>query len=193
MKTLDLAPARTAPPQLSIICALWGHSVDNRAFRQGCPGCIRCGAAVLTADRRGIRIGHTLSCFLRHHTYERVGSRDGHNEYACVYCGHPLLFRVDQDPYVEKAGFTKRVRYLCGLLGHRVHEVARRSGGVEYACGCGHSFVQRRNGERRITHPLKCFFLGHWVHRIESRGRYGEYACRTCGHPFLFADPGAGR
>ncbi len=192
METLDLVhpDTHTAVRPARGRCLIWGHAVDNDVFRTGRHGCTRCGDPVLTAAEPGIRIGHTLSCFLRHHTYERVGTRDGHNEYACVSCGHPLLFLIDRDPYACADGFTKRVRYRCGLFGHQVHVVARRAGGVEYACHCGHSFVQRKTGHRRITHPLKCFFLGHWVRRIESRGAYGEYACRTCGHPFLFVEDG---
>jgi hypothetical protein len=32
---------------------------------------------------------------------------------------------------------------MCGLLGHRVQQVAVRDGFVEYACHCGHSFLIR--------------------------------------------------
>jgi predicted RNA-binding Zn-ribbon protein involved in translation (DUF1610 family) len=168
-------------------CFLGGHVVDNGAFRKLDRSCQRCGLPFLRDTSQPIRIGHTLSCFFRHHTYERVGTRDGHHEYACVRCGHPLLFRADADPYDGLPRFFKRVRYLCSLFGHHVHVVAIRSGGVEYACGCGHSFIQREIGRRRVTHPLKCFFLGHWVRFVERRGDLSEYGCRTCGHPFLFA------
>jgi DNA-directed RNA polymerase subunit RPC12/RpoP len=172
-------------------CALWGHVVDNEAFTAGRRACVRCGIRFLQ-DEAGavVRIGHTLSCFFRHHTYERAGVRDGHTEYACVRCGHPLLFRSDADPYASSSHFEKRVRYRCGLFGHRVHVVTSRAGGVEYACGCGHSFIQRPVGESRVTHPLKCFFLAHWVRFVERRGHHSEYACRPCGHPFLFTGHG---
>ena len=132
METFDLVHpnTRTTSRPASIRCLIWGHAVDNRAFRAGRHGCTRCGGAVLTAAEAGIRIGHTLSCFLQHHTYERVGTRDGHNEYACVYCGHPLLFRIDRDPYARSSVFTKRVRYRCGLFGHDVHVVGRGAGRV---------------------------------------------------------------
>ena len=113
--------------------------------------------------------------------------RDGHTEYACVRCGHPLLFPGDADPYNAQGRFQKRVRYLCGLFGHRVHRVAERNGGVEYACHCGHSFVHQPYRRSLVRHPLACVLLGHWVSFVRPRGQFSEYACVTCGHPFLFA------
>jgi hypothetical protein len=92
-----------------------------------------------------------------------------------------------EDRYRDKPLFDKRVRYLCGLLGHRVHVVTVRNGGIEYACRCGHSFVRRRPGRVFVRHPLACFLLGHWVIFVARRARHSEYACRRCGHPFLFA------
>lgn len=169
-----------------LLCLVWGHAVDNRTFQVAGRGCTRCGRHGLEDDRRVIRVGHTLSCFLRHHTYERVGVRDGHAEYACVRCGHPLLFPLNADPYGDAARFAKRVRYRCGLFGHHVHEVAPRHGGIEYACHCGHTFVQHAEGASRIHHPLICVLFGHWIRFIDARHGYSEYACRHCGHPFLF-------
>jgi DNA-directed RNA polymerase subunit RPC12/RpoP len=171
------------------ICAMWGHAVDNAVFTGQERACTRCGVPCLHDDVGAVmRIGHTLSCFLHHHTYERVGFRDGHTEYACVRCGHPLLFRTDTDPYGRsQARFAKRVRYLCGLFGHRVHAVVERDGGSEYACRCGHSFVHRDRHESIVRHPLACVLLGHWVAFVRPRAAYSEYACRRCGHPFLFA------
>jgi DNA-directed RNA polymerase subunit RPC12/RpoP len=171
------------------LCVVWGHSVDNAVFiEERKRVCTRCGVPCL-GDRSGVvlRVGHTLSCFLRHHTYERVGERNGHTEYACVRCGHPLLFRTGDDPYANRGRFAKRVRYLCGLFGHRVHPVVERDGGTEYACHCGHSFVHRRRCESVVRHPLACVLLGHWIAFVRTRARYSEYACRRCGHPFLFA------
>lgn len=170
-----------------MFCWAWGHAVDNRVYRHRTRACTRCARECLGDDTRVVRVGHTLSCFLRHHTYERVGVRDGHAEYACVRCGHPLLFALGADPYDTSARFDKRVRYLCGLFGHHVHVVASRNGGTEYACHCGHTFVQHRDGESVIRHPLVCFFLGHWIRFLDARHGYSEYACRNCGHPFLFA------
>lgn len=176
-----------------LFCFAWGHAVDNRAFRVGARSCTRCGHDCLDDDLRVTHVGHTLSCFLRHHTYERVGIRHGHVEYACVHCGHPLLLALGADPYGSSARFTKRVRYLCGLFGHRVHRVTARCGGIEYACHCGHSFVQQADGEALIRHPLMCFFLGHWIRFIDARQGFSEYSCRHCGHPFLFAMSEASR
>ena len=169
-----------------VTCALWGHAVHNGAFAVGDRACTRCGRSCLRDDRATIRIGHTLSCFLRHHTYERVIVRDGHTEYACVRCGHPLLFPTDHDPYGSRGPFTKRVRYLCGLFGHRVHAVTDRHGGTEYACHCGHSFVHQPARCDLVRHPLLCVLFGHWITFVVIRGGFSEYACRHCGHPFLF-------
>jgi DNA-directed RNA polymerase subunit RPC12/RpoP len=108
-------------------------------------------------------------------------------EYACVRCGHPLLFPLDADPYTARNRFQKRVRYACGLFGHLVHQVAERNGGVEYACHCGHSFVHQPDRQSLVRHPLACVLLGHWVAFVRPRGAFSEYACVTCGHPFLFA------
>jgi DNA-directed RNA polymerase subunit RPC12/RpoP len=171
-----------------IWCAVWGHAVDNRVFRRNGRACTRCGCTYLRDDDEVIRVGHTLSCFLRHHTYERVAVRDGHAEYACMRCGHPLLFRVEEDPYDGRDRFEKRVRYLCGLFGHHVHAVAVRHGGTEYACHCGHTFVQRPSSQRVIHHPLVCFLSGHAIAFIGARPGFSEYACRRCGHSFLLSD-----
>jgi DNA-directed RNA polymerase subunit RPC12/RpoP len=175
-----------------VVCLIWGHAVHNGQFSVGERACTRCGRVCLGDDTDTIRIGHTLSCFLRHHTYEKVCERNGHTEYGCVRCGHPLLFRPGADPYFGRGRFRKRVRYLCGLFGHHVHAVTERDGGTEYACHCGHSFVHQADGARVVRHPLLCVLLGHWVTFIETRGAFSEYACRHCGHPFLFARRGGG-
>ena len=172
-------------------CAMWGHAVDNEAFSRQGRSCTRCGTALLDDDGATVRIGHTLSCFLRHHTYREVTRRDRHTEYACVRCGHPLLFRSDADPYDGRVNFRKKVRYLCGLFGHHVHAVTDRGGGTEYACRCGHSFVHQPQRRDVVRHPLSCVLLGHWVSLVATRSGFSEYACRTCGHPFLFAMRGA--
>ena len=173
------------------VCLIWGHAVHNTQFAVGERACTRCGMVCLGDDREVIRIGHTLSCFLNHHTYERVAEREGHTEYACVRCGHPLLFPTGADPYRGRGQFPKRVRYLCGLFGHQVHAVTERGGGTEYACHCGHSFVHQPQGREMVRHPLFCVLFGHWVSFVGRRGAFSEYACRNCGHPFLFARRGA--
>jgi DNA-directed RNA polymerase subunit RPC12/RpoP len=169
-----------------LFCRIWGHAVHNDVFVKHGRACTRCGQPLLGDDAATVRIGHTLSCFLRHHTYEEVIRRHGHTEYACVRCGHPLLFRSDGDPHAGGGIFTKKVRYLCGLFGHRVHAVTERGGGTEYACGCGHTFVHQPGDQDVVRHPMACVLLGHWVSFVGARGGWSEYACRTCGHPFLF-------
>ena len=136
-------------------CSVWGHQVDNHRFRlespaAGCREC-PCGASYLAEDGSFTHVRHTLTCFFGHHTYTKVVDRDGHREYACVDCGHPLLFHADHDPYAESAIFNKKVRYLCGLFGHRVHAVADRDGFREFACHCGHSFL-KPEGDRKAAH-----------------------------------------
>ena len=171
-------------------CAIWGHVVDNEAFRRGgrerhC----RCGVPYLPDDGTATHVRHTLSCFLRHHTYIRLSARDGVHEYVCARCGHPLVYPADADPFAARERFAKKVRYACGLFGHLVQAVAERNGFVEYACGCGHSFLRRRVGARNIRHPLVCFFFAHRVVFVTERAGYAEYVCQDCGHPFCFALP----
>lgn len=169
-------------------CAIWGHVVDNEVFRSGGPRrhC-RCGVDYLPEDGSPTHVRHTLSCFLRHHTYTRVSVRGGVHEYACVRCGHPLVFPAAADRFDGRDRFPKKIRYACGLLGHRVQAVAERNGFVEYACGCGHSFLRRDGGARKIRHPLVCFFFAHRVVFVTTRAGYAEYVCQDCGHPFCFA------
>ncbi|HJR61957.1 MAG TPA: hypothetical protein VJ813_21300 [Vicinamibacterales bacterium] len=190
--TIDAGALRRSPPWLSrLSCTLWGHHVDNHAFRrrEGMERACRCGEPYLGTDGACTRVRHTLSCFLGRHSYVRMAERDGHHEYACVQCGHPLVFRADADPYAGAGAFKKKVRYLCGLFGHRVHQVTLRNGFVEYSCHCGHSFLKQRDAADLIRHPLICVAAGHFVRYLTSRGGYAEYVCRNCGHPFCFADP----
>jgi DNA-directed RNA polymerase subunit RPC12/RpoP len=173
-------------------CSLWGHQVDNHVFEATASQSreCRCGTPYLFEDGTSTtRVRHTLSCFLGHHTYKRLIDRDGYHEYVCVQCGHPLLFRADRDPYAAATQFTKRVRYMCGLLGHRVDCVGARDGLVEYACGCGHSFLRSQGGLSRIRHPLVCVVSGHWIRFLTKRATFSEYICQNCGHPFCFANP----
>ena len=171
-------------------CVLWGHHVDNHEFRRtGNTGRVcRCGEAYLRRDGSITRVRHTLSCFLGHHTYVPLVNRDVHHEYVCVQCGHPLVFSASADPYASVSRFEKKVRYLCGILGHRVHRVTARDGFVEFTCQCGHSFLKGDNVLDVIRHPLICVLFGHFVRYVTSRGGYAEYVCRNCGHPFCFAD-----
>ena len=207
-------------------CAIWGHVVDNATFRRSTEAgrrC-RCGQRYLKEDGTLTHVRHTLSCFLRHHTYVRLADRDGAHEYVCVKCGHPLVYPAGTDPFTERGQFTKKVRYLCGLFGHRVQAVAARDGFTEYACHCGHSFLVRGTsspgtplhrrsrrpraplrsggslaslarssaeaspGQRKIRHPLRCFFRAHRIRFVTRREGYAEYVCEDCGHPFCFVD-----
>jgi hypothetical protein len=172
-------------------CAVWGHHVDNHVFERasGRARRCRCGELYLAEDQSLTRVRHTLSCFLGHHTYKRLIDRDGCHEYVCVQCGHPLLFREEADPYAARPTFPKKVRYLCGLFGHRVDAVATRDGFVEYACHCGHTFLKADSGCQTIHHPMVCVLFGHRITYVARRGGFAEYVCRDCGHPFCFADP----
>jgi hypothetical protein len=169
-----------------LTCAVLGHAVDNRRGDGPQRRCLCCGARYLLRDGSATRVRHTLSCFLGHHTYQRTATRHGHHEYVCTRCGHPLLFKTDSDPYAASRSFTKRVRYLCGLTGHRVHVVCPRNGLTEYACGCGHTFLLARRGLKRVRHPAVCVTTGHYVRFVESRAGHEEYLCRNCGHTFGF-------
>ena len=140
-----------AAAHLRLSCAIWGHAVDNDTFRRSAqPGrqC-RCGTQYLREDGTLTHVRHTLSCFLRHHTYVRLADRDGAHEYVCVRCGHPLVYPAGTDPFTDRELFTKKVRYRCGLFGHRVQAIAARDGFTEYACGCGHSFLKRLADEQK--------------------------------------------
>jgi len=171
-------------------CFVWGHQVDNHRFRReaGLGHRCQCGEDYLAEDGSHTHVRHTLSCFIGHHTYTKLIDRDGHHEYVCVQCGHPLLFAAGHDPYTASARFNKKVRYLCGLFGHRVDHVTDRNGFSEYACHCGHSFLKVQGDVVHITHPMICVVSGHRIRYVVSRGGYAEYVCRDCGHPFCFVE-----
>ena len=174
-------------------CQVWGHVVHNDVFRRasGPTRRCRCGSEYLAEDGTCTHVRHTLSCFLRHHTYARLDDRDGVHEYVCVRCGHPLVYPADADPFDGRERFGKKVRYLCGLFGHRVAAVATRDGFTEYACHCGHSFLKPDTAARTIRHPLVCFFRAHRIRFLARRCGFAEYVCTDCGHPFCFAEQNA--
>lgn len=174
-------------------CGLWGHVVDNQEFRRaaGARRRCRCGSQYLREDGSATHVRHTLSCFLRHHTYRRLADRNGIHEYVCVRCGHPLVYPSAVDPFADREQFGKKVRYACGLFGHRVRAVATRDGFTEYACHCGHSFLRPERGAQLIRHPLTCFFRAHRIRFVSRRSGFAEYVCADCGHPFCFADQSA--
>lgn len=184
----------SVPFWVRLSCSVWGHVVDNEVFRQtaGRVRRCRCGVEYLPEGGGATHVRHTLSCFLRHHTYIRLVDRNGVHEYVCVRCGHPLVFPAALDRFASRETFTKKVRYACGLFGHRVSVVAERDGCVEYACHCGHSFLKSDAGKRRIRHPLTCFFRAHRIRFLARRAGYAEYVCDDCGHPFCFAEQADG-
>src|SRR5690242_12417451 len=105
---------QTRPPLwMRLSCRLWGHVVDNDVFKRaaGAVRRCRCGEPYLPADGRTTHVRHTLSCFLRHHTYVRLADRDGVHEYVCVRCGHPLVFPAGTDRFAGETRFAKKVRY----------------------------------------------------------------------------------
>jgi DNA-directed RNA polymerase subunit RPC12/RpoP len=160
-------------------CALQGHAVDST-------GACACGVALSATSQQPVRVWHNLRCFLGRHRYRFILTRDGHNEYRCVRCGHPLLLRSDTNPLPVNVIFSKAVHYRCGLTGHHVHIVAKRDGGTEYACDCGHSFLLQDDCARKIRHPSICVLCGHRLTFLGRRAGYEEYLCGICGHPFLF-------
>ena len=102
---------------------------------------------MLRDDGAVVRVGHTLGCFFVNHTYERVGQRNGHTEYACVRCGHTFVQHPEAQTLV-------RHPIRCVLLGHWIAFVERRGAFSEYACGaCGHPFLFRGSAvsSRRST------------------------------------------
>jgi DNA-directed RNA polymerase subunit RPC12/RpoP len=172
---------------VSASCTLLGHKVDHTLIAQDSwTPCVRCGAAILDQGPMASRVAHTLSCFFGWHHYVAVGRRGAHNEYVCERCGHTLLFESVRDPYSSHSKFKKKVNYLCGLLGHRVHVVATSPTATEYACQCGHPFLKTQKALTVIRHPLTCVLLGHFVTANEIRGEWTEYVCLRCGHPFCF-------
>ena len=178
--TLPIAGASTS-------CTLLGHKVHHtRIAKDSVTPCTRCGVPILDRVHGVSRVAHTLSCFFGWHNYVAVARRSAHNEYVCERCGHPLLFKLDRDPYSSHNKFRKRVNYACGLLGHRVHVVETGSQATEYACRCGHSFLKAQRALTVIRHPLTCVVFGHFVTVNEIRGEWTEYVCIRCGHPFCF-------
>ena len=158
--------------------------MNNRRFQKTWPQKFcRCGELILSTKPTPIR--HILSCFFLGHCYVFLSSRDQHDEYMCTRCGHPLLFRIEENTFAEKRQFRKKVRYLCGLFGHSVHRVVRRQEFWEYACFCGHSFLKKEAELKRITHPLLCVLAGHFVEQIGDRSDRSEFLCKVCGHTFL--------
>lgn len=173
--------------RFSAKCTLLGHKVDHtRITPKARTPCVRCGAAILDQGPTASRVAHTLSCFFGWHHYVACAKRAQHNEYVCERCGHTLLFELHSDPHSSHNKFKKKVDYLCGLLGHRVHVVRKDSKITEYACRCGHPFVKAQADLNMIRHPMSCVVLGHYIAINDTRGPWAEYVCLRCGHPFCF-------
>jgi len=177
-----------------MLCVAFGHEVSNIRFGSANlpeKHCL-CGLPILREDGSYTRIGHIVSCFLSGHRYSATGIRDGHREYVCERCGHPLLFDQTRSEYARHEAFHKKVRYRCNLFGHRAHEVTRRDGLVEYACHCGHSFLRAPQQSTVLKHPIICLAAGHFIKFVSRRNRYSEFRCRNCGHTFCFVSTEAG-
>ncbi len=174
-----------------LFCLLIGHHIsrfDSGQDSESVPNYYcSCGVRVLRQDDTETRVRHNVACFIGGHHYVRMDERDGHHEFVCRACGHPLLFEVGASVYARLETFRKKVRYLCNLFGHRAHLVAERGAYTEHACRCGHSFMKRGKVEGKIKHPLICLFAGHFVGFVTARAGYAEYLCRNCGHTFCFA------
>ncbi len=173
-----------------LICRVLGHRVINRRFDEGrgrvlfCP----CGEPLLRKDGAVVHVRHDLCCFLGGHSYTKTGERDGHCEYICNRCGHPLLFEQKTSPYAKRQYFHKGVRHRCNLVGHRVHIASERCGLTEYVCHCGHSFLLKAKEKTKVRHPLVCVLTGHRINLLTLRNGHLEFRCRDCGHPFCLAE-----
>ncbi len=165
-------------------CFFLGHHFDNRKSATTVAGQCHCGEPLLRADDAAVHVRHNLACLLGGHTYEKHGERDGHGEYICTSCGHPMLFVLEVSPYARQDRFRKFVQPRCGLGGHPVHIVTRRSGMTEYACDCGHSFLLPQPALTKVRHPLICLLTGHSIKPFARWDGVPEFRCEHCGHPF---------
>ena len=167
-------------------CFLLGHHFDNRAASNTTASQCRCGESLLDANGASVHVRHNLACLFGGHTYEKIGERDGHCEYVCEDCGHPMLFAMGVSPYASHENFRKFVRPQCGLGGHDVHAVTERGGMTEYACHCGHSFLLPTKALNVVRHPLICLLTGHAIKPFAREDDVREFRCENCGHPFCF-------
>lgn len=172
----------------AVICSLFGHRSGNLKFgspQSGSKQC-SCGLRILQENNAETRIRHVPSCFLLGHNFTKIGERNGHYEYGCRSCGHPLLIETARGSYTNVNSLHKRPRYVCGFFGHKVHKVIERNNFIEYACHCGHSFLKAQNDMIEVKHPIICLFAGHFVRFVGRRGNNPEYMCRNCGHTFYY-------
>jgi DNA-directed RNA polymerase subunit RPC12/RpoP len=177
-------------PMRRLTCRVLGHRFANYSHT-GAPErekLCSCGESLLGVNGAATRVRHNLVCFLGGHSYTKIGERAGNCEYVCSDCGHPLMFERETSPYARQERFRKFVRHRCGWFGHIVHEVTERSGLIEYACHCGHSFLLQARGLTRVRHPLLCVMTGHRVRPLARQNDQLEFRCHDCGHPFYLAD-----
>jgi DNA-directed RNA polymerase subunit RPC12/RpoP len=173
-----------------LICPLFGHRPVSPGFENlpNTGNLCRCGSDIL-GEETETRLRHVPDCFLKGHTCMRLDNRDGHHEFVCSSCGHPILIEEERTKYSKLRSLHKKQRYLCSVFGHQVHKVVDREGMTEYACRCGHSFLKTQNDLGEVKHPMVCLFSGHFVTFLAHRGDYAEYLCRNCGHTFYFPGP----
>lgn len=169
-----------------LVCRIFGHRFNKSITDSHHANLCACGERILREVGAETHVRHVLSCFIFGHKYERVEDRDGHYEYACQLCGHPLLIER-RESYTDLMVLHIKPNYLCSLFGHNVHKVAERHRLTEYACRCGHSFLKSLNETAKIKHPLVCVFTGHLIRFVKWRNNRAEYMCRDCGHPFYFS------
>lgn len=167
-----------------LACFVLGHHFDNRISFKETSGQCQCGESLINEDGLAVHVRHNLVCLLGGHTYEKIGERDGHCEYVCESCGHPMLFAMEASPYARQDHFRKFVRPQCGLAGHEVHIVTERGGMTEYACDCGHSFLLLQSELTKVRHPLTCLLTGHSIKPFARLDGIREFRCENCGHPF---------
>jgi len=154
-----------APSWMRLSCRIWGHVVDNHVFRstRGDRRRCRCGVDYLPKTGETTHVRHTLSCFIRHHTYVRLTDRDGVHEYVCVRCGHPLAYVLGEVD--AEATARHQALYRAGLA--RVDEVIALRQVTER---------QRRQDQRKVAvrdsqatgKKFPEFLTG--VHELHARG-----------------------
>ncbi len=173
-------PARSAFARFA--CFFLGHQFDNRST--SVTGQCHCGEPLLQADGSAVHVRHNLACLFGGHRYEKIGERDGHGEYICTSCGHPMLFALAVSSYARHDQFRKFVQPRCGVAGHPVHTITMRGGMSEYACDCGHSFLLPQKELTKVRHPLICLLTGHSIKPFARLDGVREFRCENCGHPF---------
>ena len=137
---------------MRLSCTLWGHVVDNEVFSYNhdrARRCRQCGLRYLDEDGTRTHVRHTVSCFLRHHTYVRLTDRDGIHEYVCVRCGHPLVFPPVSDRFAERTRFTKRSGICAGFSGTESKKSPSAMGWLNLPVTADTAFSKKRGSRKR--------------------------------------------